>query len=108
MKLIMAIISKEDTSAVASALSKAKFYMTRLSTTGGFLRAGNTTILIGTDDDKVDECIEIIGANAKQRAEKVNPDASYMGSESDNGVPLKINAGGATVFVMNIRQFEKL
>ena len=56
----------------------------------------------------LNECIEIIAANAKQRAEKVNPDASYMGSQNDNGVPLKINAGGATVFVMNIRQFEKL
>ena len=107
MKLIMAIISKEDTSAVASALSKAKFYMTRLSTTGGFLRAGNTTMLIGTDDEKVDECIEIIAANAKQRAEKVNPDASYMGSQNDNGVPLKINAGGARGFEINVRKLEK-
>ena len=60
MKLVLAIVSNDDASAVTSALTKNNFYMTRLSTTGGFLRAGNTTLIVGTDDDLVDKCIDVI------------------------------------------------
>ena len=45
MKLIIAIIQDEDASEVISHLNEAKFQVTRLSTKGGFLRAGNTTIM---------------------------------------------------------------
>ena len=47
MKLIIAIIQDEDASEVISHLNEAKFQVTRLSTKGGFLRAGNTTIMTG-------------------------------------------------------------
>ena len=57
----LAIVSNDDSSSVSSALTKANFQVTRLATTGGFLRAGNTTMIVGTDDDKVDQAIEIIG-----------------------------------------------
>ena len=55
MKLILAIVSNDDASAVTSALTKNNFYMTRLATTGGFLRAGNTTLIVGTEDELVDK-----------------------------------------------------
>ena len=54
MKLILAIVSNDDASAVSAALTKNNFYMTRLATTGGFLRAGNTTIIVGTEDELID------------------------------------------------------
>ena len=57
MKLITAIVNKEDSSSVCNALTKAGYSVTRLSTTGGFLMAGNMTLLIGTEDEKVDACI---------------------------------------------------
>ena len=69
MKLILAIVSNDDSSSVSSALTKANFQVTRLATTGGFLRAGNTTMIVGTDDDKVDQAIEIIGNESKRRTE---------------------------------------
>ena len=47
MKLITAIVNKEDSKAVCSELVRNKFYVTRLATTGGFLMAGNMTLLIG-------------------------------------------------------------
>ena len=50
MKLITAIVNKEDSRAVCHDLLKQKFYVTRLSTTGGFLMAGNMTLLICTED----------------------------------------------------------
>ena len=77
MKLVLAIVSNDDASAVTSALTKNNFYMTLLSTTGGFLRAGNTTLIVGTDDDLVDKCIDVIGSEAKRRTEIVPSTASY-------------------------------
>ena len=50
MKLITAIVNKEDSKNVCNELLKSKFYVTRLATTGGFLMAGNMTLLICTDD----------------------------------------------------------
>lgn len=62
MKLITAIVNKEDSKNVCNELLKSKFYVTRLATTGGFLMAGNMTLLICTDDERVDDCIGIISA----------------------------------------------
>ena len=65
MKLIIAIVSNDDSSANAS-LTEHGFMVTRLSTTGGFLRAGNTTMLIGTEDEKVEQAIELIKEESKR------------------------------------------
>ena len=65
MKLITAIVNKEDSRAVCNELLKHKFYVTRLATTGGFLMAGNMTLLICTEDEKVDDCIAIISQFCK-------------------------------------------
>ena len=51
MKLILAIVSNDDSSKVSSALTKNHFSVTKLATTGGFLLSGNTTFLIGTQDE---------------------------------------------------------
>ena len=67
MKLITAIVNKEDSKNVCNQLLKNKFYVTRLATTGGFLMAGNMTLLICTEDEKVDDCIGIISQCCKHR-----------------------------------------
>ena len=67
MKLIVAIINNDDANAVMNAVTKAGYSATRLSTTGGFLRAGNVTLLLGVENNKVDEVINIIGEYSKQR-----------------------------------------
>ena len=71
MKLILAIMSNEDSPSVSAALTKDNYQVTRLATTGGFLRAGNTTLIIGTEDDKVDRAIEVIGEYSRRRTEIV-------------------------------------
>ena len=60
MKLIIAIVNYNDSNKVLNELSKHEIGVTKLSTTGGFLRNGNRTFLIGVEDEKVDEVIEII------------------------------------------------
>ncbi len=77
MKLILAIVSNDDASDVSSALTKENYYVTRLATTGGFRRAGNTTIIVGTEDERVQQCIDIIGEQSKRRTEIVPSTASY-------------------------------
>ena len=107
MKLILAIINHDDANTVTQALTKKGFSSTKLATTGGFLMAGNMTLLIGTDDEKVDKCIELIASCSKQRKEVVPSTASY-GIGVTTAYPLEVTVGGATVFVTNVERFEKL
>ena len=60
MKLIYAIIRYDNEDDVTTSLTKHKFSVTRLSTTGGFLKKGNTTLMIVTEPERVDEAIDII------------------------------------------------
>ncbi|MDO4520721.1 MAG: cyclic-di-AMP receptor [Erysipelotrichaceae bacterium] len=107
MKLILAIVSNDDAPAVSTALTKNNFYITRLATTGGFLRAGNTTIIVGTEDENVDRVIELIGSEAKRRTEIVPSTASYdIGRYAS--FPVEVQIGGATIFVLDVDQFMKL
>ena len=107
MKLITAIVNKEDSRAVCQDLLKQKFYVTRLSTTGGFLMAGNMTLLICTEDERVDECIGVISNCCKQRTEIV-PGTATMGLGIESAMPMQVTVGGATIMVTNVERFEKL
>lgn len=107
MKLVLAIVSNDDSSVVSNALNKENYQVTRLATTGGFLRAGNTTLIIGVDDDRVEGCLEIIGNECSKRTEVVPSTASYdIGRYAS--FPVEVQVGGATVFVMDVEQFHKL
>ncbi len=107
MKLVLAIVSNDDASSVTSALNKEDFQVTRLATTGGFLRAGNTTIIVGVEKAKLDQCIEIIERECEKRTEVVPSSASYdIGRYAS--FPIEVQVGGATVFVLDVDQFHKL
>lgn len=107
MKLVLAIVSNDDSSSVTSALNKENFQVTKLATTGGFLKAGNTTMIIGCEDDLVDHCLEIIGREGQKRTEVVPSTASYdIGRYAS--FPVEVQVGGATVFVLDVDQFKKL
>ena len=107
MKLILAIVSTDDSSSVSSSLTKANFQVTRLATTGGFLRAGNTTLIVWCEDKLVDKAVEIIGNESKRRTEIVPSTASYdIGRYAS--FPVEVQVGGATIFILNVEQFVKL
>ena len=106
MKLIMAIVSGDDSSAVANALTKAKYFVTKLATTGGFLMSGNTTFLIGVNDDRVDDVIGIISKHSKKRKQVIQNNNVEIGMFS--AFPVEVNVGGATVFVLNVERFDKV
>ena len=106
MKLIIAIVNKEDSNTVSSALTQEGFSVTRLATTGGFLRAGNTTFMLGVEDDRVDAAIAILEKYSKKRTQTV-PSATY-GAIAGHSFPMEVTVGGATVFVTDIERYEKL
>jgi uncharacterized protein YaaQ len=107
MKLVVAIVQDKDSSRLSNALIKEGFRATKLASTGGFLRAGNTTFMIGIEDDRVQEVMQVIKANCKVREQLVTP-VSPMGGTTDSYIPfpVEVQVGGAAVFVMPVERFE--
>lgn len=108
MKLIMAIVNDEDANKVLSELNKAGFSVTKLATTGGFLRAGNVTMIIGTEEDKVDDAIKIIGEKSHRRKQIATSPMPLGVTSAYTPYPIEIEVGGATIFVMDVERFEKV
>ena len=107
MKMIIAIVSSDDASNVQKALIKEHYQATKLASTGGFLMKGNTTFLIGTEDEKVSSVIEIIGNHSKQR-KKIIPNSVVNEFGMLATTPIEVTVGGATIFVLNVEQVVKL
>lgn len=104
MKLIYVIVRNVDSSGVMESLNKKGFYVTKLASTGGFLREGNTTLMIGTEQEKVDEVIDIVKKECGPREQIFsNP----VGSIEYSSMQVMVNVGGATIFVMDVDRFEK-
>lgn len=109
MKLIVAIVQDEDASRLVSTLMNEGYGVTKLATTGGFLRAGNTTLLVGVEDEKYDGAmavIEKICSSRKQVASSPSPVAGTTGVYMP--YPIEVMVGGATIFVMNVDKFVKI
>lgn len=108
MKLIMAVVQDKDSNRLSDALVEANHRATKLASTGGFLKAGNTTFLIGTEDEQVESVMSIIKENCQSRDQLVAP-ISPMGGNADSYVPypVEVQVGGATVFVLPVERFEQ-
>lgn len=106
MKLIIAVVQDKDSNKLITALSSKNFQTTKLATTGGFLKEGNTTLMVGCEDEHVDEALEVIKDNCSQREQMVAP-ISPMGGNADSYIPkpVKVEVGGATVFILPIESF---
>ena len=107
MKLIIAIINYDDANAVTQNLSKNGFSSTRLATTGGFLLAGNVTLLTGVKDDQVQQAIDLIRECSHSRKQMV-PALTEMSYGFMPVMPVEVTVGGATVFVVDVERFERL
>ena len=107
MKMLLAIINYDDARTVMNGLMKAGFSITKLASTGGFLRAGNVTILIGLADDRVDDAIDIIREFSVTRRQLM-PSMAELGMAAVSSAPIEVSVGGATVFVLDVERFEKI
>ena len=107
MKMILAIINQDDANSAVNALMKEGFHVTKLATTGGFLRAGNMTVLIGTEDDKVETVVGIIRKHSHSR-KQIIPATTDINSGVFPTMPVEVTVGGATMFILNVEQFERV
>jgi uncharacterized protein YaaQ len=109
MKLVIAIVQDDDSASLLNKLTKEEFRVTKLATTGGFLRSGNTTLLVGVEDEDVDKVIGIIKNLCETRSQVVTSTSPIAGT---TGVyvpyPVEVSVGGATVFVVDVDRFEKV
>jgi len=107
MKLVVAVVQDQDSSRLSNALTKNQFRATKLASTGGFLRSGNTTFLIGTEDSLIPKVLDIIRDNCRAREQMVAP-VSPLGGNTDSYIPypVEVEVGGATVFVLPFEQFH--
>ena len=108
MKLIIAIVQNEDAYTLSDALMDAEFNVTKLSSTGGFLKMDNVTLLIGTEKEKVDQAIDIIAGICKSREQSISAPIPRVDSNNEfSSYPITFEVGGATVFVIDVDRFEK-
>ena len=109
MKLIIAIVQDEDSSRLINSLMTEGYRVTKLATTGGFLRAGNTTLLVGVEDDLLDKALAVIEKVCKSRKQVATAPTPVSGT---TGLyvpfPVEVTVGGATIFVMDVEQFRKI
>jgi uncharacterized protein YaaQ len=88
MKMILAILHDSDSELVSRALLDSNFRVTRVASTGGFLRHGSTTLMIGVENEKVDEALRLIRENV--------------------GPPSEPNLKRATLFVLPVEHFVQV
>ena len=86
------------------------FSATKLATTGGFLKAGNTTLLLGVDDERIQEAVQLIESVCKSRKQITTAPAALTGIAHGEYTtyPVEVTVGGATLFILSIDQFLKV
>ncbi|MFL5762082.1 MAG: cyclic-di-AMP receptor [Thermomicrobiales bacterium] len=109
MKLIFAIVQDEDTEVLTNALLDANYRFTKISTTGSFLRTGNTSLMIGVEDETVQHVLAVLRRTCRRRTQiavpyspALEPGLLYMPEN------FEVEVGGAVVFVANVERFERL
>lgn len=109
MKLLITIIHERDNQRVSDALLSAGYKFTKISTTGGLLRDGNATLMIGVEDEEVDAVMDTIRDSCKTREQFVTmPPPDVMPSGTMIPTPVKVTVGGAVIFVVDVERFERL
>ncbi len=108
MKLIICIVQDQDSGSLIDDLTLQGHRVTKLSSTGGFLKSGNTTLLIGVEDDQVPLVLQIIEDNCKTREITTSLLSVTMPGDTYMPFPLEVKVGGATVFMLDVEKHIKI
>lgn len=108
MKLIVAVIQDKDAQALMENLVKGGYSATKLASTGGFLREGNSTIFIGVEDSEIEGVIGVIRKTCRAREQLITPVTPLGPGESYVPYPVGVMVGGATVFILPVERFVKV
>jgi len=108
MKLIMAIVQDKDSNRLANEFIDANIRATKLSSTGGFLKAGNSTFIIGIEDERVEEALKLIKKTCQSRKQYVSTPMSLdVSLDGQVPYPVEVEVGGSTVFVLPVEGFHQ-
>lgn len=108
IKLVLAIVQEKDAGRLIDTLTEQGFNATMLASTGGFLREGNSTILVGVDDSQVDAVLRTIERSCRRREQFVSPmPPAVEPVDSYVTYPVRVEVGGAIVFVMSVDRMER-
>jgi len=107
MKMILAIVQDEDVGGLLDAMAQRGLRATKISSTGGFLRSGNSTILIGVSDTQVPGVLDIIRAACRTRTQPATIPAS---GEALGAILMTqpVEVGGANVFVWDVEEYIRV
>ncbi len=108
MKLVVCVVHNRDRGKITEELVKAGFKFTVIGSTGGFLREGNTTFLIGIDEADLETVKAIVSTNCKAREQIVSVmpfETAAPGAFIPS--PVKVPVGGAVMFVLAVDQFHR-
>ena len=109
MKLVIAIIQDEDAFNTMDVLTEKGFGVTKLASTGGFLRAGRTTLLCGVGEERLPELFEIFEKKCKSRKQITSVNSTHVSAtESYVPYPVEVTVGGAIIYVLNVEEFKKV
>lgn len=109
MKLVVAIVHGEDADRLVSALTEKEYRVTRLQSQGGFLKQSNASVLLGVEDEHVDEVLDTIREKCRSRTQFINPMPPILEpGEFLVPQPVEVTFGGATVFVVDVERYERL
>lgn len=109
MKLVIAVVHGEDAGALVDALTDKDYRVTRLHSTGGFLKQTNATVMLGVEEAQVDDVMALIRQTCHARSQFINPMPPLMEpGEFYMPYPVEVTFGGATVFVLDVARHEKL
>ena len=109
MKLILAVVHNEDARVLIDALLAHEYRATWLHSSGGFLKQANATILVGVEEDKIDDVVGIVRDNCRARTQTVSPIPPIMEpGEFFMPYPIEVEVGGAVIFVLPLDRFERI
>ena len=108
--MVITVVQGKDAGVLTDKLVARRYGVTRINTSGGFLRESNATFLIGVEDDQVEDVIEVIRANCKTRSRYLNPMGlmGEPGGEIYTPNPVEVQVGGATIFVLAVDKYLRL
>jgi len=109
VKLVLAVVHDEDAGSLVDALTDKDYRVTRLHSTGGFLKQSNASVMVGVEEAQVDEVLGIIRETCHARSQYINPMPPIMEpGEFYMPYPVEVSFGGATVFVLDVARYERI
>jgi len=109
VKLVLAVVHDEDAGSLVDALTDKEYRVTRLHSSGGFLKQSNASVMVGVEENQIDEVLGIIRETCHARSQYINPMPPIMEpGEFYMPYPVEVTFGGATVFVLDVARYERI